>query len=162
MTDKKVELMLTLLVLASPFITVLIGWASTKAAQLLGVKVKNEKMLGVLTRANDTMWTLMLNAEQTLVREIKAAKEKESDGGEGITEAEGERIKNSVLAEFKKLYGPKGLEELMSVMGLETPELLTDWLGKKLESAVATKKLMGGTPDLTAIGNVLNFKQRGG
>lgn len=162
MSEKKTELLLTLIMLLAPLLTVLIGWGRIKAAQLLGVQIKNEKFEGVMLRVNDRLWTLMLNAEQTLVASIKRAKDPLSEGGTDITESEGKQIKVDVLDQFKKLEGADGLKEIMSVLGIETPELLMDFLSSKLESAVATKKLMekGSPSSIEKVGEMLkvNFK----
>ena len=162
MTDKKLEVALAVLVILTPLIGVLVEWARRKVGAYLQVEIDNKKLAGVMTRANDLLWTLMLEAEQTLVRAAKAAKAADSDGGEAITEAEGRAIKEAVILNFKRMAGQKGLEDLMGVLGFEAPEMLTDWLGAKLESMVATKKLAeaGNLRSIDKVGEVLkaNFK----
>lgn len=138
---QKAQLALTVLEMLSPIFAILVGWATTKLASLISTKVKNEKFAGMLMRFEESVLTLVHEAEQTAVKEIKASKVKESDGGAFITKAEGENIKRAVRDKFKAMWGYSGLQELGKVLGLQGPDAINTAIDAKIESAVHGLKL---------------------
>lgn len=129
------ELGLHLLEALSPAILALVGWVALKLAQLIKAKVGNELVSGMLIRLNDSVFTAVKAIEQVMVKEIKASKDPNSDGGTKVTKAEAERIKQAAIEAVKDYWGVKGLGELAKVLGIDGPGL-SSLLEKKVEAAV--------------------------
>ncbi len=133
------EMGLNLFEMLSPLILALLGWLGMKLSTLIRTKIKNEMIGGMLARLNDSVFTAVKSVEQTMVRQLKAAKDPESPGGTQITKEEGEQVKSAALAEIKSYWGPRGLSELGSVLGLESGGL-DKLLESKVEAAVHDTK----------------------
>lgn len=133
--DSKIQMAAAVYELLSPVMLLLLAYLAKKISDFLTAKVKNELLSGMLTRLNDTVFTYVREAEQTLVAELKAAKDPASEGGTALTKAEGENIKNKVLAKVKEALGPRGLSDLGKILGLTT-EGVEGTIAAKIEAAV--------------------------
>ena len=139
------ELGLNILEALSPAILALLGWLGLKLSQWLRAKISNELIGGMLARLNDSVFTAVKAIEQTVVREIKAAKESDSPGGAKITRAEADRVKKAAVDELKSYWGARGLAELGDVLGL-TGDGLNKLLESKVEAAVHDLKVAEARP----------------
>lgn len=106
------------------------AWVAVKLGKLITAKIANEYLKGVLVRLNDTVFTIVKELEQTVVRELKAA----NDDGK-VTPEEREKIKEAALAAVKSHIGMKGLAEVGKVLGLSA-ETVDSFIGAKVEAAV--------------------------
>jgi len=61
--------------------------------------------------------TLVMSAEQTLVKEYKKAQAPDSDGGAKVTDAEKKVIKQNVISEAKRILGKEKMDLLDKFMG---------------------------------------------
>jgi hypothetical protein len=138
--DQKYQLAFTVLEMVSPIVGIVLAWLGTRLAKLVNTKIKNETFAGVMTRLNDSVFTLVKEAEQTMVDGLKAARQKESPGGDLITKAEAQVIKQHVLDKFKGLWGAAGLAELGAVLSM-TEKQVEDHVASKIEAAVLDLKL---------------------
>lgn len=111
-------------------LALLIGKLFAKLASLIQVKVDNAALEGVLLRLNDVVGTVVLELEQTLVKDLKAAL---ADDGK-LSAEEKARIKDAAISKIKQLLGQDGLNKLLQVLGLKSPDAL---LESKIEAAVA-------------------------
>ena len=123
----------------SPVFAALTAWAGVRLTALIKAKVQNEVYSGMLTRLTDSVLLVVREAEQTVVKGIKAARDPRSPGGQRLTEDEAERIKDEVLEKLKRLWGPEGLKELMKVLGL-TEGVLDDFLLAQIEAMVVQER----------------------
>lgn len=134
-----VEVVMNLAELAAPVLMALLGWVSVRVAYYIREKVGQEAYAGALLRLNDSVLTLVREAEQTYVREMKLARSNASPGGVRLTKDEATRIKQAVIDSFMRLWGRDGLVKLMKVLGLNEGAL-EDFIGAKIEEAVNVEK----------------------
>lgn len=134
--DSKLQFGVSVYEMLSPVLIVLVGWIAKKLSDWLGAHTKNAAVAGILTRMNDQVWTLVKDANQTLANEIRKAKDPKSPGGKNLTADESARIKSAVLANFKSLWGAKGMAEAATVLGLGGESGVMDLVAKKIEAAV--------------------------
>jgi len=139
------ELGLNILEALSPAILALLAWLGLKLSHWLRAKISNELVGGMLARLNDSVFTAVKAIEQTVVREIKAAKEPNSPGGPKITTEEADRVKKAAIDALKSYWGVKGLAELGEVLGL-TGDGLNNLLESKVEAAVHDLKVAEARP----------------
>jgi hypothetical protein len=125
---------LTALYVLASALSALLGWVSYHVALWIKSRTRNELVGGVLSRTVELVFTLVREAEQTAVYELRKARDPKSPGGASITQSEGKQIKEAVISKLKELYGPKGLEELGKVLGL-TPGGVSQFLNAKVEEA---------------------------
>ena len=125
--------------LMSPVLVGLLAWLSARVTSYIQTKVANQTYSTMLTRLTDSVFTLVREAEQTVVKEIKRAKSEDSPGGARLTPEEALQIKEAVVEKFKRLWGPAGLLELMKVLGL-TDGMLEEFLAAKIEEIVHMEK----------------------
>lgn len=137
------ELAWTVYEILAPFLTALLAWVSMKVAAWIRAKTQNEYVAGTLLRLNDSAFTAVKAIEQTLVRELKAAKTPASAGGVRLTAEEAEQVKQAALAEVRSYWGPKGVRELATILGLND-EALQRVLSSKLEAAVHDVRRLNG------------------
>ena len=116
--DSKVQMGLSLFEMMAPVVTALLGWLALHVNGWIKTRTKNEMLSGLMARANDLIWTLVKEANQVLVADIKAAHHPDSPGGAEILKAELDLIKKNVVKSFKRMWGPYGLVELGKVLGL--------------------------------------------
>jgi hypothetical protein len=137
-----IEVIAVIAELMSPVFAGLLAWLSARVATYIKAKVANEAYSTMLARLSDTVFTLVREAEQTAVAEIKRAKDDGSPGGTRLTAEEGAQIKEAVIQKFRRLWGPAGLLRLMRVLGL-TDGMLEDFLAAKIEEAIHMEKRAG-------------------
>lgn len=133
------DLGMTVAELLAPILMAVLTWASAKLGLWIKARVQNETYAGMLGRLNETLLTLVREAEQTAVAAIKAGRDPKSPGGVKLTKQEAEHIKDEVLAKFKKLWGTPGLMLLMRILGLDSGSL-DEWLEAKVEALVLVEK----------------------
>lgn len=133
------ELALKLFDMLWPLVGVAVtGWLSAKAAAWISSKTKNELLAGLLSRLNQLVWTCVRMAEQTLVKEIKKAKEPSSPGGSSLTKEEQKAIFDAVFQNVKELFGENALALLGHLLGLKQVEL-DKLIASKIEEMVASQ-----------------------
>lgn len=131
--------------IVSPFLVAALAWAGAKFAGWLGTKTKNEYLQGLMLRLNEGVFTAVKGVQQSYVDAIKRGR---ADGH--LSDVEKKAAVNQALGSLKSYLGPKGLDELGKVLGLDG--LAVDqFLGDKIEAAVhdlraSTKAAPGGAP----------------
>lgn len=130
----KAEIVNQMIAILSPIITALLGWLSYRLAAWIKAKTKNEMVGGILLRLSDSVFTLVREAQQTAVNEIKSAA---IDGK--LTKAEAADIKSKVAINFKTLWGFRGLDEMQKILGLTSMQV-NDLIDAKIEEAVHLEK----------------------
>jgi hypothetical protein len=124
----------------APVIMAIFGWVSVRIAAWVKAHTKNTMIKGTLLRLNESILTLVREAEQTAVAELKKARSPDSPGGEKLTPEEAKEIKEKVTGNFKSLWGQRGLDELTRVLGFSNGESVEKFLGSKIEEAVYKDK----------------------
>lgn len=119
----------------------LIAWLARSAASFLAQRVKSSKLSDALLRANDVVWNVVLEMEQTLVREFQRATTEGSDGGRAITAEEAAHIKSEALVKAKAILGAEGLKLIKEAFHLEGDGAIDAFLSMKIEASVAQYKL---------------------
>lgn len=137
------QLVSELLPVVHLIVVTLVGLALRKVSELVSTKVKNERIAGVLERVGQFTWEVVLELEQTLMKELKAAASEASDGGAAITAAELAHVKSEAVLRIQALLGPDGLKSMAKELGL-TPEGISSYLSTKVEAAVMQLKLEKG------------------
>lgn len=129
-----------LLEAALPLLTVVLGWASVELSKFIRAKTKNEALAGALTRLNDVVFTVVKALNQTVVDELRKAN---ADGK--VTKEEVAGIKAKALEQVKSHIGPKGIDELLFVLGLKDEAALDKLVSDKVEAAVGDVKASAGS-----------------
>jgi hypothetical protein len=129
------NLAIPILEILTPIVTALLGWISYRLAAWIKAKTKNEKLSGVMLRFGDAISTLVKEAEQTIVSEMKRAKSPDSPDGAKLSPEEAAGVRLAVVAKFRKLWGEKGIKEIETVLGVER-ESIMPFIESKLEEAV--------------------------
>lgn len=129
------NLAIPVLEILTPIVTALLGWISYRLAAWIKAKTQNEKIAGVTLRLGDAVATLVKEAEQTIVAEMKKAKSPDSPDGVKLSTEEAAGVRLAVVAKFKKLWGEKGIKEIETVLGVERDSILP-FIESKLEGAV--------------------------
>jgi hypothetical protein len=113
----------------------IVGLAITAASLYLPMwiksKVKNESVGGVLERLTALAFTVVSEVQQTVVSGL----------GDKATKEELLKARDLALANLKTHLGPKGIKELMTVLGISTPDGLDKLIITYIESAVHNLKL---------------------
>jgi hypothetical protein len=122
----------------SPVIVALIGVLSAKLVELINAKAKNETVKGILARLTEAVTDSVGEVYQT---EAEALKEAMADGK--LTEEEKARLRQIAIDHAKSYLGPKGLAELMAVLGLATEGDADKVIGGKVEKAIYDAKRAG-------------------
>jgi prepilin signal peptidase PulO-like enzyme (type II secretory pathway) len=117
-------------------------WLVAKLSTWIKTKIGNEALGGILARVNETLGNLVVEANQTVVNGLKAAKDPDSPGGTKLTDEEARQIKKEVLAQFKDLWGAKGLALLAKILGF-TSDKTESFLSSKIEALVEKEKQKG-------------------
>lgn len=138
-TTQQTDLIFTLLEYAIPVVVALFGWLSARLVSWLKTKTKNEVLHGMMTRLNESVTALVLEAEQTLVTEMKKARAADSPGGKTLTDNEARNVKKNVLDNLRNMFGQKGIDELKNVLGVDDTGL-DKFLSAKIEGAVLADK----------------------
>ena len=122
-----------------PVFAGLLAWLSARVTSYIKAKVANETYSNMLTRLTDSVFTLVREAEQTTVAELKRARSEDSPGGTRLTPEEAAAIKATVIGKFKSLWGPEGIEMLMKVLGLRDG-MFEEFIAAKVEEVVHMEK----------------------
>lgn len=130
MKDLLAPLLPELLNILGVLVAGLIGLAAKKLSDLLKAKVDNQLLEGALLRLNEAVGSAVLEVEQTVVKVLKEAL---ADGA--LSEEEKARVKAAAVDKAKALLGEKGLDQILKVLGLKSPDEL---LAAKVEAAVAS------------------------
>lgn len=133
------EILTTLAQAAVPVLAAFLSWMSIRLTRWLKEKAHSEMTQRTITKTNESILTLVREAEQTLVQAIKEAKDETSPGGRKMTKEEACLIKNKVIARFKRLWGPEGIGELIKVLGIED-KAFEKYIEAKVEETVHTEK----------------------
>jgi len=120
--------------LMSPVILLLIAWLSAKAAQWIGAHVQNTRTRAVLLRLNDAVTQAVTAIEQTAV-----AAAKKPNQNSKLTANAASAVKAAALDELKSHLGPKGVAEVIAVLGIDGSEL-DKFLSTRIEAAVYAEK----------------------
>jgi hypothetical protein len=139
------QLVAELLPAVQLLVIALAGWALRALTVFITQRVKDERVSGALVQASETVWDVVLELEQTLVKELKAATDPDSDGGVKVTATEAAHIKSEALLKAKALLGPAGLKRLAEAMGTTDTAALDAMLSTKIEAAVMQLKLTQGS-----------------
>jgi hypothetical protein len=119
----------------------LVGYLARQAATFLQQRVKSSKLADALLRANDTVWNVVLEMEQTLRREFELATGPDSEGGYTITPAEAAHLKSEALVKAKALLGAEGIKLIKEAFQLDGDGAIDAFLSTKIEASVAQFKL---------------------
>ncbi|MFA6118138.1 MAG: hypothetical protein WC729_29395 [Sphingomonas sp.] len=119
-----------------PLLITGLTWVSKKLADLIGQKVKNEEVKGILARLDEIVFNVVKELMQTTV---DAAKKKADEGGlpKEVADAAGK----AALDKIKSYLGSEGLKLLGMVLGITDDAKLDEYLKTKIESTVHTVKL---------------------
>lgn len=102
-------------------------------SKLIMTKVNNEFASGVLDRAQKEVFAATAEIGMTYVKKIK---ESAADGE--LTDAEKKAAKDAAVSVAKSNIGKKGLNSLAKVVGGEN---VSNWIGNKVETSVASLKV---------------------
>lgn len=103
----------------------IIGWLGVRATAWVNAHTHNAYVLGAFGRLNEAVTTAVQALEQTVIK----------DTANGLTPAARAALKNDCLTMVKALLGPKGLQALVSIVGLDQLDTL---LTNKIEATVLT------------------------
>lgn len=113
-----------------PVVGLLVTWASLKLPTWISAKVKNESVAGVLARLSALAFTVVTEVQQTFVSTLK------DPTPEQLKEA-----LDRALASLKTYLGPKGIKELMTVLGLENEAAADKLITTYIEASVHSLKM---------------------
>ena len=112
-------------------------WLLAQGSRWLSQKIKSEYLNRVLVRATDAVSRAVMSVEQTYVKALKEARLGTSEAGSKITKSEADLARREALGAARRLLGPAGVSEVMSVLGLTLPVELDGWLGERIEASVS-------------------------
>lgn len=132
---------LTIYAALASVLTAVIGWLSVRVSAWLKANTKNATIAGVLARLSDSVFTAVKHVNQTLKREIEAAKDPKSPGGAAITQREAQQMKDAVWNAIVAEYGGMGgLSKALGVLGLVDESSIRAFVDKRIEAAVHDTK----------------------
>lgn len=118
-----------------------LGYGAKKLIELINAKIHNETLAGVMVRLVGSINDAVSMVNQTLKREIKAAKSPESPGGEKITEAEKTMLFNAVWVALGDEYGGfDGIFGLLKKIGIGNEAAAKAKIDTMIEAAVNSQK----------------------
>lgn len=126
MSEELVKILGDLAVVVSPLLGALIGWIAVKVKKLIDSKIENETLRLIASKFNSALWSVVKEAEQTVVKEFKA---KSADGK--LTKADGDAIAAAVVAKLKSYLS---LDELIKLFG--SAEAVDKAIKSHVEAAV--------------------------
>jgi hypothetical protein len=127
---KATDIALYVFQIGSPVLIAVLTWVSTKLAQLIHARVKNEYLRGVLLRLDDAVLSVVREIHQVTVEALKAA----APDGKLTPEAK-VMVKRAALDAIKKNLGARGLTQLTRVLGIDG-EAVDKLIGTRVEAAV--------------------------
>lgn len=123
--------------LALPALVSGLLWLITKGVSYVVAKTSNEYIKGALVRLQDAVSTAVHEVENTVKKEFALAN---ADGK--LTKKEAEHIKAVAIAAAKTYLGPKGIAQIIKVIGVD--EALVDkFIGGKIEQSLVAMKTGG-------------------
>jgi len=121
-------LALPVLLALSAALIALLAWANKKLGSFVDSKVDNDYLNGVLKKLATLVTTVVQELNQTVVDKLKSDSDWNAE-----TAAE---VKALALANIKEYLGPKGLAEVMDILGLTDGSLLDKLIGSLIEAKV--------------------------
>ncbi len=112
-----------------PIVGLIVAWASLRLPQWVKTKVKNESVAGVLERLTTLAFTVVQEVQQTFVSNL------DKPTTEQLAVA-----RDKAIAALKTYLGPKGIEELKKVLGLDGDTAVERLIITFIESAVHNLK----------------------
>jgi hypothetical protein len=140
----KTELFATALDALWPLFVALLSFASFRVAQFVAAKTKNQALAGILTRANEAVFSAVSDVAQTYVDDLKRGA---ADGK--LTDEERDEAKRKALGKAKRLLGSDGMKLLAKVLGFKTAGQADEFLSAKIEDAVRSSN--GGSSRLLSM-----------
>lgn len=131
-----------------PLVGLFIAWASAKLPALLSARVKNESVAGVLSRLTQLAFTVVTEVQQTVVSGLGDKANAEALRG----------ARDRAIATIKSHLGPKGIKELMTVLGIKTSDALDKLIVSFVESAVHNLKASKPLPLAAPVTNTEETK----
>lgn len=113
-----------------PVVGLIIMWASLRLPAWVKAKVQNESVAGVLERLMTLAFTVVQEVQQTFVSNLN------EPTTEQLTIA-----RDKAIASLKAYLGPKGIEELKKVLGLDGDTAVERLIITFIESAVHNLKM---------------------
>jgi hypothetical protein len=111
--------------LVGSLVLAILGWLGVRATAWVNAHTHNAYVLGAFARLNEAVTTSVRALEQTVIK----------DTANGLNAAARATLKADCLAMVKALLGPKGLQALVSIVGLDQLDIL---LSNKIEATVLT------------------------
>ncbi len=115
----------------APLLFAIVSWLAFKLAGLIQAHVSNHAAQTALLRLNDAVFDVVRDVEQTVVA---AAKDASEDGK--LDAADVAAIKAAALGKLKSYLGPKGIAELVKMLGTPSQTAVDTMLASKIEAAV--------------------------
>lgn len=134
------DYIIPLVEILAPIVTALLGWLSYRLSEYIKSKTKSQRAALVAGRLCELLGSLVAEAEQTLVSEMKRSKSSTSEDGARLTKSEAAGVRLAVLTKAKTYLGKKGLDEITSALSVER-EAVSHYLETKVEQAVLNLKL---------------------
>lgn len=134
------DYIIPLVEILAPIVTALLGWLSYRLSEYIKSKTKSQRAALVADRLCELLGSLVAEAEQTLVSEMKRSKRSTSEDGARLTKSEAAGVRLAVLTKAKTYLGKKGLDEITSALSVER-EAVSHYLETKVEQAVLNLKL---------------------
>lgn len=113
-----------------PLVGLFVAWASMMLPAWIKSKVKNESVAGVIERLTTLAFAVVTEIQQTVVSGL----------GDKATVEELKKARDQAITTLKEHLGPKGIKELMVVLGLPTTEAFDKLIVTFIESAVHNLK----------------------
>jgi len=131
------DLTLTLYGSLATIITGAVTWGVLRLASWLKLKVKNELVFATIWRFANSVGNAVKLINQTLKRQIEAAKAPGSPGGQHITSEEARQLRNGVWEALKHEYGSvEGIGRFLAPLELKDSTALTSFVDTQIEAAV--------------------------
>ena len=118
----------------APVLAALVGWATIHLSAWIKAKVRNEQANGVLDRLSQLAFQVVQEVQQTIVSALPDKADK----------AALRAARDQALATLKSHLSQKGVDELMSVLGLKDDDAVSRLLISYVESAVLSMKSSNG------------------
>lgn len=115
-----------------PLLGGVLTWAGVHLQALIKTRVKNERVQGVLSRLETVTEASVKEVEQTFLSELRT-----------VTPADLEKAKATAIAKIRSHIGPRGVEELKTVMGYDDHSDVDRLIVTTLEATVHDLKNEG-------------------
>ncbi len=144
------DIAFTLYLLGGSLLVGGLTYALKKLSDLLGVKIENETVSGVLQRLTASISDAVSMVDQTLRKELMAAKDPNSEGGATITAKEKAQMFEAVWQALKDEYGGfSGIFKLAKKIGIGDVVSAKTKINTMIEAAVSTHKMRKKMADPT-------------